>query len=81
MFAHNNSEIDYFRMAVVNALLVKRHLGVPVCVITDHESYAYGLENMGEEVINNAISTIKFVDTVYGFRRQNTKIYRDTVHK
>ena len=24
MFAHNNSEIDYFRLAVVNALLVQK---------------------------------------------------------
>lgn len=81
MFAHNNSEIDYFRMAVVNALLVKRHLGVPVCVVTDHDSYNYAVESMGEDIIDSAISTIKFVDTNHNFRRQNTKIYRDTVHK
>ena len=81
MFAHNNSEIDYFRMAVVNALLVKRHLGVPVCVVTDRDSYEFALENLGEDVIDSAISTIKFVDTDHNFRRGNTKIYRDTVHK
>jgi len=81
MFAHNNREIDYFRMAVVNALLVKRHLGVPVCVVTDQESYDYGVKSMGEEIINKAISTIKFVNTDYGFRRGNTKIYRDTIHR
>ena len=28
MFAHNNSEIDYFRLAVVNALLVQKNLGI-----------------------------------------------------
>ena len=81
MFAHNNSEIDYFRMAVVNALLVKRHLGVPVCVVTDQDSYNFAVESMGEDIIDSAISTIKFVDTDHNFRRANTKIYRDTVHK
>ena len=25
MFAHNNSEIDYFRLAVVNALLIQKN--------------------------------------------------------
>lgn len=81
MFAHNNSEIDYFRMAVVNALLVKRHLGVQVCVVTDKDSYQYGLETLGEDLIDKAISTIKFLDTDHNFRRTNTKIYRDTIHK
>jgi len=28
MFAHNNSEIDYFRLAVVNALLIQKNTGV-----------------------------------------------------
>ena len=81
MFAHNNREIDYFRMAVVNALLVKRHLGVPVCVVTDKDSYDYGVKSLGKDLIDSAISIIKFVDTSSSFRRSNTKIYRDTVHK
>ena len=28
MFAHNNTEIDYFRLAVVNATLIQRYLGL-----------------------------------------------------
>lgn len=80
MFAHNNSEIDYFRMAVVNALLVKKHLGVQVCVVTDRDSYAFASETLGNELIDSAIDIIKYTDTDHNFRRQNTKIYRDTVH-
>ena len=33
MFAHNNTEIDYFRLAVVNALLVQKNLGIKNIVL------------------------------------------------
>jgi len=37
MFAHNNEEIDYFKLAVVNALLVQEHMGIKnVTVVTDN---------------------------------------------
>ena len=81
MFAHNNSEIDYFRMAVVNALLVKRHLGVPVCVVTDADTYKYAQETLGDELIDSAISTIKIIDIIHVLARNNQRIYRDTIHK
>ena len=56
MFAHNNSEIDYFRMAFVNAMLVKKHLGADVTVVTDQHSYDYVLETVPEDKIQKAIS-------------------------
>jgi hypothetical protein len=78
MFAHNNSEIDYFRMAVVNALLIKRHLGVSVCVVTDQHSYDHGKELLTESVIDSAIDDLIISQKDREFKYSNSKIYRDT---
>ena len=50
MFAHNNSEIDYFRLAVVNAFLIQKNLGVKnVTVVTDPHSLNYGEKTLGKK--------------------------------
>ena len=60
MFAHNNDEIDYFRLAVVNALLIQKHLGIKdITVVTDSHSLSYAQEQMGEDFVNKAINNIK----------------------
>lgn len=78
IFAHNNSEIDYLRMAIVNALLVKKHLGVKVCVVTDTHSYNYNLKELGYDVIDKAIDDIRIIDKDRDFKNSNSKVYRDT---
>lgn len=35
IFAHNNREIDYGKMAYISALYAKKNLGVPVSLVTD----------------------------------------------
>ena len=35
LFAHNNREIDYGKIALANAMLVKKNLDVPVSIVTD----------------------------------------------
>ena len=80
MFAHNNSEIDYFRMAIVNALLVKKHLGVSVCVVTDKHSYQHNLETIPQDLINKAIDDLIVVEKDREFKNKNIKVYRDTVN-
>ena len=35
MFAFNNEQIDYLAMAAWSAKNIRRHLNLPVCVITD----------------------------------------------
>lgn len=37
IYAHNNGKYDYVHMASVAARLVKKHLGIPVTLITDQE--------------------------------------------
>ena len=80
MFAHNNSEIDYFRMAVVNAGLIKKHLGVKVCVVTDSHSYDFVCETIPADKISQVIDDLIITDKDRKFKHQNAKVYRDTIH-
>lgn len=38
IFAHNNRQIDYAKMALVSGGLAKKHLGVPVSLVTDQST-------------------------------------------
>jgi hypothetical protein len=81
MFAHNNAEIDYFRLAVVNSLLIQRHLGIKdITVITDPHSLKLAQKNLGKKLINKAISNIIVVDKDAEFKQQNIRVYKDTSH-
>ena len=81
MFAHNNSEIDYFRLAVVNALLVQKNLGIKnVTVVTDPFSLAHGEKTLGKRLIKKAINNIIVVDKDKEFKRKNQRLYKDTSH-
>jgi len=81
MFAHNNSEIDYFRMAVVNAGLIKKHLGprVNVCVATDPHSYDFVASELGEDAVNKNIDDLVVIEKNRDFKYKNSKVYRDTI--
>ena len=81
MFAHNNDEIDYFRLAVVNALLIQKHLGIKdITVVTDSHSLSYAQEQMGEDTINKAINNIVLNEKDRNFKRANIRVYKDTSH-
>ena len=81
MFAHNNSEIDYFRMAYVNAKLIQHHLGVPVTVVTDEHSYNHLADTISNKDMKFAFNNVVFKDKDITFKKSNTKVFRDTVHK
>jgi hypothetical protein len=38
-FAYNNDLVDYIKQAIYNAKLVKKHLGLPVALVTDSVNY------------------------------------------
>lgn len=81
MFAHNNDEIDYFRLAVVNALLIQKHLGIKdITVVTDSHSLSYAQEQMGEDFVNKAINNIVINEKDRNFKRANIRVYKDTSH-
>lgn len=81
MFAHNNEEIDYFRLSVVNSLLIQKHLGIKdITVVTDPKSYDYGLKSLGKELIDSAINNIIIVEKDKNFKRKNLRTFKDTSH-
>ncbi len=81
MFAHNNAEIDYFKLAVVNSFLIQRHLGIKnITVVTDPASLDYAEKSLGKKVINQAINNIIVVEKDKEFKIANTRIYKDTSH-
>jgi hypothetical protein len=76
MFAHNNAEIDYVKIACANALMVKKNLNVPVTLVTDSGSINWAKEIMGENFINSCFENIIEVDRDYTFK--NTRNFSDT---
>ena len=43
--AYNNEEVDYTLIALCNALAIKTHLHVPVCLVTNHGSLNWLRQN------------------------------------
>lgn len=83
MFAHNNDEIDYFRLAVINAFLIQRHLKLKpeqITVVTDKHSFKYSSKNLSKELISAAIGNVIKVDKDRDFKYRNLRLYKDTSH-
>ena len=76
MYAHNNPEIDYLKIACANALLVKKNLKVPVALVTDSGTIEWGKKSLTEEFINACFDNIIVVDKNYSFN--NNRNYADT---
>ena len=60
LFAQNNPEIDYIKLAAFAAKRVKEHLGIPVSIITDSRSWL--LESQPDHVFDKIID-IENVET------------------
>ena len=74
LFAHNNREIDYGKIALANAMLVKKNLDVPVSIVTDDGTIDWLRKTHEPE---------KVFDKVIQIQRQNIenhKPYSDTRH-
>jgi hypothetical protein len=81
MFAHNNDEIDYSKLAVVNSFLIQKHLGIKnITVVTDSHSLAHAEKELGKAKIKKAINNIVISEKDRNFKRANIRIYKDTSH-
>tara|TARA_A100001011_G_scaffold399639_1_gene509288 strand:+ start:4307 stop:5197 length:891 start_codon:yes stop_codon:yes gene_type:complete len=81
MFAHNNEEIDYFRLAVANAKLIKKNLKINnITVVTDPHSLKHGEKTLGKKFIKDAINNIVVVEKDKKFKASNLRLYKDTSH-
>ncbi len=77
MYAHNNQEIDYLKIACANALMVKKNLNVPVSLVTDSGTIDWGRKALGD-LIDECFENVITVDRDYHFN--NKKVYSDTSH-
>ena len=81
IFAHNNEEIDYLKLAAVNARLISDNCGISdVTVVTNKHSYDYTSNTMGEDFLTESFSNIVFVEKDKEFKRSNVRTYKDTSH-
>lgn len=81
MFAHNNEEIDYLKLATINAYLIKQNCDIhDITVVTNQHSYDYTVEQLGKDFVHNAISNIVFTEKDKDFKRANSRLYKDTSH-
>ena len=76
MYAHNNTEIDYFKIACANALMVQKNLKVPVTLVTDDGTVSWGKKALGEDFVNQCFEDIIVVDRNYQF--DNLRNFSDT---
>lgn len=79
MYAHNNTEIDYFKIACANALMVKKNLKVPVTLVTDEGTMAYSKSALGKEFIDSCFDDVIYVKRNYDFI--NNRNFSDTSHQ
>jgi len=81
MFAHNNEEIDYLKLATINAYLIKQNCDVhDITVVTNQHSYDYTVGELGKEFVHNAISNIVITEKDKNFKRADNRLYKDTSH-
>ena len=81
MFAHNNDEIDYLKLAVMNALLIQKNLGMTkeqIAIVTDEPSMAWTSKDIGKRLINSACKHIIYKEKDRDFKYANIRLYKDT---
>lgn len=79
MFAHNNQEIDYFKIACINALLIRKNLNIKnISLITDIGTLEYAKNNLDENFINYCFENIIIDKSNEIYKIKNNRTYRDT---
>jgi hypothetical protein len=76
MYAHNNQEIDYIKIACANALMVQKNLKVPVTLVTDQGTLDWGQKLFNKEFIEQCFENVVIVERNYTFKNQ--KVFSDT---
>lgn len=83
IFAHNNTEIDYLGLALTNALLIQKNLGLTkdqITIVTDPFSLKYKIKDVGKRFINKCTSNIIEIEKDREFKLSNNRTYKDTSH-
>lgn len=76
IYAHNNEEIDYGKLAVCCALMIKANLKENnTCLVTDQGTLGWLRQNLGEELVNQAFNHIKVTDWSFQNSATQRKFY------
>lgn len=78
MYAHNNTEIDYFKIACANALMIQKNLKVGVTLVTDEGTLGWGVKALGQDFVDSCFENIITVKRDYKF--DNMRNYSDTAY-
>ena len=73
LFAHNNREIDYVKIASVAARYAKKNLQVPVSLVTDQSTVNWALSN--DPKIMSAFDNLILTDAFTSFVNQDKRYY------
>jgi hypothetical protein len=66
IYAHNNEEIDYGKLALICARMIKSNLREnQVCLVTDSGTISWLRNTVGAEVVSGAFDHIKILDTAF----------------
>lgn len=79
IFAHNNTEIDYVKIACINALMIQKNLNIPVSLITDNSTYDWSISSLGRRFLDKCFDNIIVKERDYVYNNKNIRLYRDTV--
>lgn len=58
LFANNNDQLDYGSMSMACSLLQKRHMGKPVCLVTDDGTVSWMVSQYGRQKVDSAFDHI-----------------------
>jgi|GEM_PF-1077234 len=75
LFAYNNEQIDYINLAVLAAKFAKKHLGLPVCVITDEGTYSWFEQSNTDDDIENLFDYVVLTNVEHP---ENTRLHHDS---
>lgn len=70
MYAHNNQEIDYLKIACANALMIQKNLQVPITLVTDSGTIGWGKDSLTERFINQCFEKVIIEERNYDFNNQ-----------
>jgi hypothetical protein len=78
IFAHNNHEVDYGRIAIVNALMIRYNLNVGTTLITDRGTYDWIVKSNPDLDIDNIFENIICDGYNKHTESATSRLYRDT---
>lgn len=75
MFAYNNEQIDYIKLAILAAKHVKKHLNLPVCLITDSGTDSWMSQSVDPKTVDECFDYIVIEDVQF---RRNIRVHHDS---